>query len=382
GPRGIPARCRTGDAVSRLHLSDSHRSGQIRAGRRAQLCRQWGDARGLRADCVSGRLSSERCDELHREPGRCDLPAGSWTGDGKDGAGDQRIRSRCGLAESRVAHTVALTPLAEQKRMNGVLDYPWLVFVLAFLALWSATWLGASILRTRHKLQEGLREDFSTILVSTLTLNGLIIGFSFSMAINRYDQRKIYEEAEANAIGTEYVRAGLVPGDDAARVRSLLSNYLDQRILFYRSRDVGELQRINAETARLQADLWGAVRDVGVAHQTPIIGLVVAGMNDVLNSQGYTQAAWWNRIPVGAWVLMAVIAIVGNLMIGYGAEKIQGGSILVMVLPFVFSVSFLLIADIDSPRGGLIRVIPQNLVSLAASLRAPPRMAAPASSAQ
>src|SRR5208337_2991018 len=108
--------------------------------------------------------------------------------------------------------------------MNSVLDYSWLVFALAFLALWSATWLGASFLRKRRKLQQGLREDFSTILVSTLTLNGLIIGFSFSMAIERYDQRKIYEEAEANAIGTEYVRAGLLPRDDAAKVRSLLSN--------------------------------------------------------------------------------------------------------------------------------------------------------------
>jgi hypothetical protein len=128
--------------------------------------------------------------------------------------------------------------------------------------------------------------------------------------------------------------------------------------------------------------MWAAVRDPGVAQQTPIIGLAVAGMNDVLNAQGYTQAAWWNRIPVGAWVLMAAIAVVGNLMVGFGAEKIKLGSILLLVLPFVFSVSFLLIADIDGPRGGLIRVIPQNLVSLAESLRAPPRMAAPASSAQ
>ncbi len=255
--------------------------------------------------------------------------------------------------------------------MTSVLDYPLLVFVLAFLALWSATWVGASFLRKRRKLQEGLREDFSTILVSTLTLNGLIIGFSFSMAIERYDQRKIYEEAEANAIGTEYVRAGLLPGDDAAKVRSLLSNYLDQRILFYRSRDAQGLRVINARTAQLQADMWAAVRDPGVAQQTPIIALTVAGMNDVLNSQGYTQAAWWNRIPAGAWVLMAVIAMVGNLMVGYGAEKIIGGSILLLVLPFVFSVCFMLIADIDSPRGGLIRVKPQNLESLAESLRTP-----------
>jgi len=255
--------------------------------------------------------------------------------------------------------------------MVSVLDYPSLVFVLSFLALWFATWLGASYLRKKRLSEEDIREDFSTILVSTLTLNGLIIGFSFSMAINRYDQRKIYEEAEANAIGTEYVRADLLQGDDAAKVRSLLKDYLDQRILFYRARDAGKLREINAQTAQLQAGMWAAVRDAGVAHQTPIVGLAVAGMNDVLNSQGYTQAAWWNRIPVGAWILMAAIAVVGNLMVGYGAEKIKGGSVLLMVLPFVFSISFLLIADIDSPRGGLIRVTPQNLVSLAESLRAP-----------
>ncbi len=266
--------------------------------------------------------------------------------------------------------------------MNGVLDYPWLVFVLAFLALWFTTWAGVS-LRRKKPLREGqIREDFNTILVSTLTLNGLIIGFSFSMAIERYDQRKIYEEAEANAIGTEYVRADLLPEDDAAKARSLLSNYLDLRILFYRDRDLGELQKINAQTARLQADMWAAVRDAGVAHQTPIVGLAVAGMNDVLNSQGYTQAAWWNRIPVGAWILMAAIAIVGNLMVGYGAEKIQRGSILLMVLPFVFSTSFMLISDIDTPRGGLIRVSAQNLSSLAESLRAPSHTAAPGSSTQ
>jgi hypothetical protein len=266
--------------------------------------------------------------------------------------------------------------------MNGVLDFPWLVFAIAFAAFWCSTWAGVSLRRNKRLPEGGIREDFNTILVSTLTLNGLIIGFSFSMAIERYDQRKIYEEAEANAIGTEYVRASLLPADDAAKVRSLLSNYLDQRILFYRSRDVQQLRVINARTAQLQADMWAAVRDPGVAQQTPIIGLAVAGMNDVLNAQGYTQAAWWNRIPVGAWVLMAAIAVVGNLMVGFGAEKIKLGSILLLVLPFVFSVSFLLIADIDGPRGGLIRVIPQNLVSLAESLRAPPRMAAPASSAQ
>jgi hypothetical protein len=93
-------------------------------------------------------------------------------------------------------------------------------------------------------------------------------------------------------------------------------------------------------------------------------------MNDVLNSQGYTQAAWWNRIPLAAWGLMAAIAICGNLLLGYGARNAKAERGLFVVLPLVVSISFFLIADIDSPRRGVILVNPQNLLSLAQSLRA------------
>ena len=66
-------------------------------------------------------------------------------------------------------------------------------------------------------LREEERADFGVVLSATLTLLGLLIGFSFSMAVSRYDQRKNLEEAEANAIGTEYVRADLLPTGDATK---------------------------------------------------------------------------------------------------------------------------------------------------------------------
>jgi hypothetical protein len=253
--------------------------------------------------------------------------------------------------------------------MPNVFDYPLLIFGLSFLTLWLATRTGAALLRRRGTLEPHVREDFSTILVTTLTLNGLIIGFSFSMAINRYEQRKNYEEAEANAIGTEYARADLLSSADAAvNVRSLLREYLDQRVLFYTVHDTNQLRQINTRTAQLQSALWAAVSRPAAANPTPTLALTVAGMNDVLNSQGYTQAAWWNRIPGGAWVLMAAIAVMSHLLLGYGAQNTKSESLLFAVLPLVVSVSFLLIADIDSPRAGIIHVYPQNLVSLAASL--------------
>jgi hypothetical protein len=250
--------------------------------------------------------------------------------------------------------------------MNCILDYPCLILVLSLVMLWLSEWIGASC-RKRWPQREEDRDDFSLIAAATLTLLGLIIGFSFSMAINRYDQRKNYEEAEANAIGTEYVRADLLPGADAVKVRALLRNYLDQRVLFYETYGDRQLRQINAMTAQLQTDLWSAVRGPALAHPTSVGALVVSGMNDVLNSQGYTQAAWWNRIPGMAWALMATIAICSNLLIGYGMGNARSKSFLLLVLPLVVSISFFLISDIDSPNHGIIRVHPQNLISLSQS---------------
>ncbi|WP_260735059.1 bestrophin-like domain [Tunturiibacter lichenicola] len=246
------------------------------------------------------------------------------------------------------------------------MNYPIAIFFFTFFLLWFAAWVGGRLNKLRHGLEEEERPDFGTVLAATLTLLGLIIGFSFSMATARYDLRKTYEEAEANAIGTEYIRADLLPEPGRAQVRSLLRQYTDQRIAFYNARNWDDLNQIVQSTAKLQDELWTAASKPALAQPTPVIALAVAGMNDVINSQGYTQAAWWNRIPVGAWFLMFGIALFCNLLLGFGSRRVDGR--LLLVLPLVVAVSFFLIADIDSPRGGVIQVHPQNLYSLRASV--------------
>lgn len=248
------------------------------------------------------------------------------------------------------------------------MNFPLLVFAASFAVQSLAAGAG-DILRNRvHHLVEEERDDFGIILGATLTLLGLLIGFSFSMAISRYDQRKNYEEEEANAIGTEYVRADFLPPQDRERVRELLRKYLDERVVFYTTRDRGRLAKVNIDTAELQNELWAAVWPAASAQPTQVMALVISGMNDVLNSQGYTQAAWWNRIPIAAWALMAAIAICCNVLIGYGARRRDWH--IFLILPIAVSLAFFLIADIDSPNGGSIRVAPQNLISLSHSLPA------------
>jgi len=252
--------------------------------------------------------------------------------------------------------------------MADLIHHPDYLFVTLILLLTIGAALGALVLQRLIPLSDGARENYTVVQGATLTLLALLIGFTLSMAVSRFDQRKNYEEEEANAIGTELFRAELLGAPHAAQVKALLAQYLQLRIEYYKTRDSHELDIINAKTAALESQLWAAVRDAALAQPNPITALAVAGMNDVLNTQGYTQAAWLNRIPISAWMLMIVIAFFSSLMQGYGTRGASGRRVVLFVLPVTVSLSLALIADIDSPRAGLIRVAPVNLLSLQQSL--------------
>jgi hypothetical protein len=253
--------------------------------------------------------------------------------------------------------------------MFVTLDNPFAVFAIALLAQVIAAHMGDFLRKRAHSFKQGERHDFNTVQAATLTLLALIIGFSFSMAVTRYDQRKALEEAEANAIGTEYLRVDLLPEDSGSRTRDLLRKYLDLRIAFYQESNSQLAAEIARRTASLQGQLWSEVRSVGAVQPTPMIALVASGMNDVINAQGCTQAAWWNRIPVGAWAMLALMATSCNLLVGYGERR--KGELFLFILPVVVSLSFFVIADLDSPRGGVIRVHPQNLLAASQSMKLP-----------
>jgi hypothetical protein len=248
-----------------------------------------------------------------------------------------------------------------------LIDHPVLLLVVSFLSLCLCAWAGASI-RGGELTRAQAAQELTTILSAALTLLGLIIGFSFSMAISRYDLRKEYEESEASAIQTEYLRADLLPPADGARIRALLKSYLAQRIAFFTTRDSEELLEIRQQTTRLQDQLWTTLVPAAAAQPDTIRTLIVSGMNQVFDFEGHTQAAWWNRIPTAAWTLMGLIAILCNVLLGFSAPHLRGRFVLV-VLPLLISIAFFLIADIDSPRGGgTIHIAPRNLLSLSETL--------------
>ena len=240
---------------------------------------------------------------------------------------------------------------------------PIAIFLVSLILQWGGAYLGHFVRWRGKPLVDAERSDFTTVLGATLTLLALIIGFSFSMAVSRYDERKTLEEREANAIAMEYQRASLIAEPQAKQIRGLLASYVDLRIQFYDQFDEARLAQIDAETTKLEHQLWSAISAMAAQPAPPPnLALVATGMNEVLNSQGFTQAAWWNRIPDGAWGLMFVVAFAANFLLGASEQRRTMG--LLIVLPLIVSTPIFLIAEIDSPRAGVIRVAPENLTAL------------------
>lgn len=219
------------------------------------------------------------------------------------------------------------------------------------------------------RLDETHRGDFDIVLGATLTLLSLIVGFSFSLAASRYEQRKNLEEAEANAIGTAYARADLLPAADAAKIKGLLRDYTAVRMRFYTITDYAERDKLYLVTNQDQGELWQAVATAARANPSALTAIATTSMNDAINSQGYAQAAKWNRIPHGAWIMLWIIGIVAAIMIGFRFQAHKQYRMLMLIIPALFAISMGLIADIDCPLGGMIRVLPQNLSALAGTLR-------------
>jgi hypothetical protein len=248
------------------------------------------------------------------------------------------------------------------------MNFPILVFLTSLFLLALTIRVSDALRKKAGPAKDDGRTDVALLLSATLTLLYFIIGFTFSMAISRYDLRKNCEQAEAIAINTEYSRADLLAPADSAKVRVLLKQYLDQRVLYYSTRSGSRASEIDTDTAKLQAELSSVLRPALTMAPPPVMGLLVGGMNDVVNSQQNSQAAWLNRIPFAAWTLMAAIAMGCCWVIGRRARGTDW--LAFMIVPVSASVCFFLIADLDSPRGGTIRVTPQNLSRLSQSLAA------------
>ena len=152
--------------------------------------------------------------------------------------------------------------------MSSIVDKPFILLGVFLIFQWGAAYLGDFVRARYRPARKDEQEDLDIVRSAVLTLLALIVGFSFSMAVSRYDLRKNYEEAEANAIGTAYARADLLATESAAIVRDLIRKWLKARIAFYEQSEERQIGQVDHETEKLQAELWSAVLPESRAQPT------------------------------------------------------------------------------------------------------------------
>lgn len=214
--------------------------------------------------------------------------------------------------------------------------------------------------RSAATADDGITTQTNAIQAGILGLLALLLGFSFNMALQRFDARSSATIEETNAIGTAWLRTALLPEQNAAEIRSLLSDYVDARLESSKidMTDAAKREEAATRTLQIQAQLWQIVTDAAAGDLPAAkISLVIQALNEVIDTYGKRQAQLDKHVPEVVLLLLFVIFIVTGSILGAAAGLAGGRPLLatVSMAALIVLVIFIVI-DLDRPRRGLIQV--------------------------
>jgi hypothetical protein len=274
----------------------------------------------------------------------------------------------------------------------------WLVFLLMAISVMIAIELGFRIGRFRQASFQDEREQVvGTMVGSTLGLLAFLLAFTFGLAATRFDARRSIVVQEANAIGTTYLRADLLPLLDesplpeepprssgsklsngsvrrdgsiaaAETIKRELQTYIDDRLEVIESRDVERVLSRSEQTHRV---LWESATQL--AHQHPDslpVSLFIQSLNEMIDIHSErVLVGLRNRLPMVLWLLLGAITLFSMAGVGYheGVTKSRR-SLATLLMVFSFSSIGTLIVDLDRPQDGFLKVSQQPLIDLRNSI--------------
>lgn len=210
---------------------------------------------------------------------------------------------------------------------------------------------------------DGLKTATGIVTGGMLGLFAFLLGVMFSLAADRYEKRRQSVLDEANAIGTAWLRAGLVAQEGPA-IREHLRDYLPLRLETVQGVPSGdEWSRVVAETHRLQNEIWALVMVAAERNPTPVMATVVASFNEMFDLATTNRRNFRQGVPPYVLRLVIVVAVLSVAAMGY-QFGIHGHRQLVVtvLLLATWTLAMGLVLDIDSARQGSVRVDPAPLV--------------------
>jgi hypothetical protein len=224
----------------------------------------------------------------------------------------------------------------------------------------------------RHRYDDEKEGPVGAIVAATLGLLAFVLAFTFGLAASRFDARRTVVVNEANAIGTTWLRAGLLPDKRAERIRPLLREYVASRLA---APSTGDLQPAVQRADELHRALWAEAESVGQQYPDSIVvGLFIEALNETIDIHATRLlAVTQGRIPAPLWAALVMVTVLTMCGVGYfcGLSRSRR-SPEVLVLALCFSAILVLVADLDRPREGLIQVSQQAMFDLQTMMNAAP----------
>lgn len=243
----------------------------------------------------------------------------------------------------------------------------WLLGIALFIFL-SAFFRAGLWLRRRGRHGDGRTDDEGYLLSAALALLGLLIAFTFSLALNRYDARRALVVQEANAIGTAWLRAGLA-GQGGPALQTSIARYADLRLQLPRASDPGQVSRIDTATAGAQGALWAETKATIATMQPPLAATLVTAMNEMFDVASTRKAEREAHIPADVLLVLILCTGMAAAIIGYVlGDTSRSHRTVTAILFALLTLALLLILDLDRPWRGLVTVSQQPMIDMRAGL--------------
>lgn len=237
--------------------------------------------------------------------------------------------------------------------------------VVVMLSIEGGYWLGRY---RRHWSEDEKEAPVSAIVGATLGFLGFILAFTFGLAASRFDARRQMVVEEANAIGTTFLRAGLLPNNRGAKIRKLLREYVDARLEVV---ETGNIEQVLRRSDELHRELWKETEAAGQSHPDSIVvGLFIQSLNETIDIHSKrVLMGLQNRLPGALWATLYLVTMLTMAGVGYHEGVTNSRrSLAIVVLVLSFSAIMTLVADLDRPQQGYFTVSQHAMIELRKSI--------------
>jgi hypothetical protein len=255
----------------------------------------------------------------------------------------------------------------------------WAIAFLILMVVGGACVVGYLVGRYLRRHTEALREPIGVLQGALLGLVGLILAFGLTLAVGRYEARRAAVVAEANAIGTTYLRAQTIAEPARSQSLALLRRYTDLAVRIAKEVPSSEaMKRTEAEESALQRRLWRlANQALASAPSASAPRLYVDSLNDTIDQQTVRSSALNNRVPTEVLALEVIAAAAAVGLLALYLAVLGRGLLAVVAAAGLVTMLLLVTFDLDRPTRGLIEVPATPLQSVRDAMSLPPAAQGP-----